>query len=197
MSILQTDLSKKLHNAAINQAVADLVSATQSLSQGKKRLKKNKDYEVVMASLQQFGVTITKEVLHQRVTRALKSIVPKELTEINLPSSACSNASTLTSETASPAASPMTTSPTTTTTPTIATSPVTKAGCPKGSSAVQKRRALITVRECIDEIVLEYSQELALYKSVGRCVNKRYLKTLIEKKKKQYKVSSQISLATV
>ena len=38
---------------------------------------------------------------------------------------------------------------------------------------------------------------MALYKSVGRRVNKRYLKTLIEKKKKQYKVSSEISPRTV
>ena len=184
MSILQTDLSIKLRNAAINPAVADLVTAKQSLSHGKKRLEKNKDYEVVMATLRQFGVTITKEALHQRVTRALKSIVPK-VTEINLPSSAWSNASILTSDTALPAASPMSTSPTTTSTPMIATSPVTKAGRPKGSSAVQKRQALITVRECIDEIVLKYSQELALYKSVGRCVTKRYLETSIEKKKTQ------------
>jgi hypothetical protein len=42
MSILQTDLSKKLRNAAINQAVADLVTAKQSLSHGKKRLAKTK-----------------------------------------------------------------------------------------------------------------------------------------------------------
>ena len=32
-----------------------------------------------MAYLKQFGVTITKEALHQQVTRALKSIVPKAL----------------------------------------------------------------------------------------------------------------------
>ena len=37
MSILQTNLSKKLRNAAINQAVADLVSAKQSLRQGKEK----------------------------------------------------------------------------------------------------------------------------------------------------------------
>ena len=117
--------------------------------------------------------------------------------QINLPSSAWSNASTLTSDTALPAASPMSTSPTTTPTPMVATSPVTKAGHPKGSSAVQKRQALITFRECIDEIVLDYSQELALCKNVGRRVNKRYLKTLIKKKKKQYKVNSEISPGTV
>jgi hypothetical protein len=39
-----------------------------------------------------------------------------------------------------------------TTTPMIPKSPATKAGCPKGSRVVQKGQALITIKECIDEI---------------------------------------------
>ena len=73
MSINQSDLSKKLRKAAINQVVAELVSAKQSLGHGNKRLAKNKDYEVAIASLQQFGVIISKDALHQRVVRAFKS----------------------------------------------------------------------------------------------------------------------------
>ena len=45
MSMIQTNLSKKQLNAVINQAVADLVPAEQSLGQGKKRLAKYKEYE--------------------------------------------------------------------------------------------------------------------------------------------------------
>jgi hypothetical protein len=41
MSINQSDLSKKLRKAALNQAVAELVSAKQSLGHGNKRLAKN------------------------------------------------------------------------------------------------------------------------------------------------------------
>ena len=62
---------------------------------------------------------------------------------------------------------------------------------------VEKRKALISVRECIDEIVSEYSRELASCKQVGRRIKKKYLKTLIEKKKQKYKVSSEISHSTI
>ena len=62
---------------------------------------------------------------------------------------------------------------------------------------VQKSQAVILARECTDEIFLEYSHELASCKRAGRCINKRYLKTLIENKKKKYKVSSEISPSTI
>ena len=120
----------------------------------------------MIASLQQFGVSISKDALHQRVVRAFKSSVPDVLKEINVLTSPPSVASTLTPQT-STADSPMMTSPTTTTTLMNATSPVTKAGRPKGSSMAEKRKALISVRECIDEIVLEYSRELASCNHVG------------------------------
>jgi hypothetical protein len=113
MSINQSDLSKKLRKAALNQAVAELVSAKQSLGHGNKRLAKNKDYKVAIASLQQFGVSISKDALHQRVVRAFKSSVSDVLKEINVLTSSSSVASTLTSQT-STADSPTTTSPTTT-----------------------------------------------------------------------------------
>ena len=75
MSINQSDLSKKLRKAAINQVVAELVSAKQSLGHENKRQAKHKDYEVVIASIQQFRVIISKDALHQRVVRAFKSSV--------------------------------------------------------------------------------------------------------------------------
>ena len=96
MSIVPSDLSNKLQKALINQAVADLVSTKRSLGQGNKRLPKNKDYDVVIASLQQFGVTISKNALHQRVVRACKSNLPDVLQEISLSSSASYDSSTST-----------------------------------------------------------------------------------------------------
>jgi len=116
--------------------------------------------------------------------------------EINVLTSPSSIASTLTPQT-STADSPTTTSPTTTTPLMNATSTVTKAGQPKGSSMVEKRKALISVREYIDEIVLGYSCELASCKQVGQCIKESYLKTLVEKKKQKYKVSSEISHSTI
>ena len=62
---------------------------------------------------------------------------------------------------------------------------------------VEKRKALISVREYIDEIVLGYSCELASCKQVGQCIKESYLKTLVEKKKQKYKVSSEISHSTI
>ena len=49
MSVNQSDLSKKLRKAALNQAVAELVSAKQILGHGNKMLAKNKDYMVAIA----------------------------------------------------------------------------------------------------------------------------------------------------
>ena len=127
MSINQSNFLKKLRKAAINQAVAELVPAKQILGHGNKRLAKNKDKEIAIALLQQFGVSISKDALHQRVVRAFKSSVPDVLKEINVLTSPSSVASTLTPQT-STADSPMMTSPTTTMTLMNATSPVTKAG---------------------------------------------------------------------
>ena len=62
---------------------------------------------------------------------------------------------------------------------------------------VEKRKALISVREYIDEIVLEYCHEFASCKQVGCRIKKSYLKTLVEKKKQKYKVSSEISHSTI
>jgi hypothetical protein len=127
MSINHSDLSKKLRKAAINQAVAELMSAKQSLAHGNKRLAKNKDNKVAIGSLQQFGVSISKDALHQRVVMAFKSSVPDILKEINVLTPPSSVTSTLTPQT-STAHSPTMTSPTTATTLMNATSPVTKAG---------------------------------------------------------------------
>ena len=90
MNIVQSELSNKLQKAVINQAVAVLVSAKHGLDQGKKRLPlpKNKDYDVVTASLQQFGVTISKNALHQRVVRAFKSNLPDKPQELSFSASA-------------------------------------------------------------------------------------------------------------
>ena len=141
-------------------------------------------------------MSISKDALHQRVVRAFKSSIPDMLKEINVLTSPSSVASALTPQT-STTDSPRMTSPTMTMTLMNATSPVTKAGRPKGSSMVEKRKALISVRECIDEIVSEYSRELASCKQVGRHIKKSYLKTLVEKKKQKDRVSSEISHSTI
>ena len=112
MSIARSDWSNRLHNAVINHAVADLVSAKQGIGQGNKRLPKNKDYDVVIASLQQFGVTISKNALYQQVVRAFKSNLPDKLQELSLSSSASSNVSTIATAAASTAESPAIITPT-------------------------------------------------------------------------------------
>jgi hypothetical protein len=48
-----------------------LVAARQSLRFEKKRLSKNQNYNAAMLSLQEFGVTISKSALQQRVIRAM------------------------------------------------------------------------------------------------------------------------------
>jgi hypothetical protein len=83
VSINQSDLSKKLRKAAINQAVAELALAKQSLGHGNKRLAKNKDYEAT-ASLQQFGVIISKDALQQRIVGAFNSSMPDVSKVINV-----------------------------------------------------------------------------------------------------------------
>ena len=70
--LLQSEYSKKIRKAAINQVVIDFVAARWGLGLEKKRLSKNQNYDAAMLSLQEFGVAISKSALQQRVTRAMR-----------------------------------------------------------------------------------------------------------------------------
>ena len=96
--LLQSEYSKKIRKAAINQVVIDLVAARRGLGLEKKRLSKNQNYDAAMLSLQEFGVAISKSALQQRVTRAMSESKHSDmLEEVNTTTSQSTDLSNLTS----------------------------------------------------------------------------------------------------
>jgi hypothetical protein len=186
LRLLQSEYSKKIYKAAINQVVIDLVAAQQGLGLEKKRLSKSKNYNAAMLSLREFGVAISKSALQQRVTKAMsESKHSNVLEEVNTATSQSTDLSSLTS---------MSTTTMISTSMSVASdgtwdggvtdlstmSETNNRGCPKGSTASQKRQDKVSERQCLDSIIAKYgSSKVADCKQLGKRVEKGFLSELI------------------
>ncbi len=179
--LLQSEYSKKIRKAAINQVLSDLVAARRGLGLEKKRLSKNQNCNAAMLSLQEFGVAISKSALQQGVTRAMsESKHSNVLEEVNTATSQSTDVSSLTStsmttmiSTSTSIASDGTQDDGVTDHSTM--SKTNNKGHPKGSTASQKRQDKVSKRQCLDLIIAKYGSKVSDCKQLGKRVENSFL----------------------
>ncbi len=192
--LLQSEYSKKIHKAATNQVVIDLVAAPQSLGLEKKRPSKNQNYNAATLLLQEFGVIISKSILQQRVTRAMsESKYSDVLEEKNTATSESTDLSSLTSMSTTTMISISMSIASDGTWDGRVTDPSTmlktnNRGHPEGSTASQKRQDKVSERQCLDSIIAKYRSKVSDCKQLGKRLENGFLSELIVAKKNKFNV---------
>ena len=172
----KTHIENKIEDLAINQAIKDLVDAKSRDGRVKGKL-----YKDCIDNLHEYGIKISIDALYKRVTGVYNKL--KKHQEITVHET-FSTLSSLSDDATIHGSS-------------FNDLSINLAGCPRGTTDEKKRQQKKQYSDCIKSICKEYSCKFTKRKAAGTHVPSSFLDKLIERKKSEFKISTNIPKGTV